>query len=156
MRHLHAQIRVIAHKDQRYDTVGDWVLAHTPGPPEVDTLVVTVSDLGVPRMNLLVSHHEYTEGSLCYYVGIDQRRVDDFDRNYEQARSAAITLGYPTFSFRGEEKLDVNYAEPGDHPAAPYYQEHQVATAFERLMAVTLGVDWSEYERAIAGLEWRP
>jgi Tat protein secretion system quality control protein TatD with DNase activity len=151
--HLYVEVQVIEHKHQRYDTAGDWQVARQG--EGADQLIVTVSDTGDPRMNVLLAHHEVTEGMLCYYAGVTQRKVDDFDKNFEQARQAAIEQNQTEFTFRGETGLDVGSAEPGDHPEAPYYQEHQLATAFERAMAVTLGVEWLAYERRLGALVWR-
>jgi hypothetical protein len=36
--------------------------------------------------------------------------------------------------------------EPGDHPNAPYYYEHQVASIVERIVCNELGIKWAEYE----------
>jgi DNA polymerase elongation subunit (family B) len=41
-------------------------------------------------------------------------------------------------------------SEPGDDPKAPYYRQHQIATAVERLLAVELGVDWGAYDREVS------
>lgn len=39
---------------------------------------------------------------------------------------------------------------PDDRPQIPYRREHFTATNIERQVAAELGVDWKEYEQAIA------
>jgi hypothetical protein len=65
-------ISTIPHKNQRYDTVGDWQFID-------DILVVRVSDLGDWRMEYLVADHEVREALLCRHRGITEKQVDEFD-----------------------------------------------------------------------------
>jgi hypothetical protein len=116
---------VIPHSKQRYPTVGDWFY------DEQNVLHVVSSELPDARFEQLIHHHEYTEAILCDAAGVDQAEVDAFDIAFERHRT--------------EGNLD----EPGDCAKAPYYKQHQIATAFERVLAAELNVDWNDYEKAI-------
>lgn len=118
-------IETIDHKDQRYPTTGDWRFLGGP-----DTLLVRVSNMGDWRYEALVGIHEAIEAVLCRQAGIDQDKVDLFDVAYEVARPAD------------------DISEPGDHPDAPYYKQHQLATGVERILAAELEVNWASYEAA--------
>lgn len=102
------------HKDQRYDTVGDWYF------DEDGDLIIKVSNdlegLGNEYEQLLVALHELVEVLLCRKRGISQKVVDDFD-----------------FAFKGE-------GEPGDEVEAPYRKEHRFAMLIEHLLAHELGL----------------
>jgi hypothetical protein len=123
---MKATLGEINHKDQRYETVGDWILHSDTG--QFDILV---SKMPIPDFVTLVQVHELIEAWLCFRRGITQEQVDAFDIEYERNRP------------EGDE------SEPGDDPKAPYFREHQFATKIEKLFAEELGVDWAEYERAI-------
>jgi len=43
-------------------------------------------------------------------------------------------------------------SEPGDSELAPYYAEHQFATAIERRLAAELGVNWDHYDKTVTAL----
>jgi hypothetical protein len=113
-------IQIVEHKDQRYNTCGDWVL-DTEG-----TLNITVSKTEDPRSQWAVAYHELIEALLCTNRGITSQQVDDFDMD------------------KGAE-----YDEPGRHPSAPYHREHIFATAAERRFIETLGIHWDEHEKTI-------
>lgn len=126
--HFAATLRVIDHKFQRYNTCGDW----RTWPKLTDVSVSAMSDR---RYELLVAVHELIEAELCRARGITEQEVTDFDTNYEQ-----------------HLRTSDDNSEPGDQPMAPYHREHVFATKVERLLADELGVDWQEYERALAEL----
>lgn len=121
-------IAIIKHDQQRYETCGDWRW-DTRG-----NLLITVSDLGNWRHNILVAFHEFAEVMLCRHRNISQQDVDQFDIAYEEARQEGDT------------------SEPGDSPLAPYNKEHKFATIVERLLAEELEVNWEEYEAKINSL----
>lgn len=121
-------ITTIPHDKQRYPTVGDWEWF---GP---DQLNIRVSDMGNWKYEVLVALHEAIEVLLCKDRDIKQLDVDEFDIEYEKNKTEGDT------------------SEPGDHPDAPYKNEHFFATSIERLMAAELGVDWGEYEKTINSL----
>lgn len=122
-------IKIIPHSAQRYNTVGDWQF------DAVGNVVLTVSDMGDWKKELLVAFHEMIEVMLCKDRGISQELVDKFDMDYEANRS----------------EWDVA-SEPGDAGGAPYRKEHFFATSLERLLAAELNVDWGQYENAIMAL----
>jgi hypothetical protein len=119
-------IETVPHREQRYDTCGDWL-------EQVDgTWHIRISELPTKtalfpeKFAFLVAFHELVEMALCRAAGVTAAEVDSFDLCY-----AGSCL------------------EPGDDIDAPYYRMHQMATALERTMAAQLDVDWGEYERAI-------
>lgn len=126
-------IDTIPHKDQRYDTVGDWVFS------KKGDLVITVSQMKDWRHEVLVAFHELVEAFLCKYNGIDEARVSAFDRAYEELRKK-----YPVI---------LGTSEPGDIVTAPYHEQHIAATALEKEFARFLEVIWSKYEKAVNDLE---
>ncbi len=123
----------VPHRKQRYETVGDWI----PGKPAQ----IRVSSMKDQRYVFLVALHEMIEYELCRMHGISDREVVAFDVNFEAERRMNL------------HPLD---AEPGDHPKAPYRNEHAFATMVEMMVAQKLGVSWSDYEKAILSLGPRP
>jgi hypothetical protein len=131
---LRVEVKVIPHKEQRYDTVGDWWFEpDTKGP----ALQIRVSNMGDWRYEYLVAQHEQNEAMLCFARCISGAEVTVFDIMYEDRRRSGDS------EFQGE---------CGDHALAPYRKEHFFATTQERAMAAELGVDWSEYEEAVNSL----
>jgi hypothetical protein len=122
------RVSVIDHKQQRYPTVGDWFIRGK------NRIVVFVSKMTNPDYIFLVAMHEIYEGYLCLRRGISEKDVTRFDVEFEAHR----TNGH--------------CEEPGDDPRAPYFREHQAATAIEKMMAKELGVDWEEYDKTVATL----
>jgi hypothetical protein len=125
---VNVKIVTIPHEEQRYPTVGDWVV-------NGDNLYISVSKMSDPRYELLVAVHELVEALLCKERGIPQELVDKFDMEYEASRSEWDTT-----------------SEPGDAAGAPYKKEHFFATTVERLLAAELGVDWEKYEAEVPAL----
>ena len=123
----------VPHTKQRYETVGDWI----PGRPAQ----IRVSKMKDERYVFLVALHEMIEYELCKMHGITDREVVAFDVNFEAERRMNL------------HPLD---AEPGNHPKAPYRNEHEFATMIEMMVAHKLGVSWSAYEKAILSLGPRP
>lgn len=116
MRHRKIIIETVPHSEQRYDTLGDWFFN------EDGDLIIKVSlDESTPNIpgdvlsdtGFLIALHELIEVKLCMHAAITQAEVDAFD-----------------FAFTGR-------GEPGDHPKAPYRQQHRRAMLAELLMA-----DW--------------
>lgn len=118
-------IESIPHKDQRYDTCGDYYNEYAG-----DTLRIKVSELADKREMLLIAIHELIEWAICDTKGITNEAIDTFD------------MAYGTQS-----------GEPGDDPAAPYYLAHQIATVAEQLVASIMGVDWAAYKDHVKGLK---
>ncbi len=126
-------ISQVPHRKQRYETVGDWI----PGKPAQ----IRVSRMKDQRYVFLVALHEMIEYELCKMHGITDREVVAFDVNFEAERRMNL------------HPLD---AEPGDHPKAPYRNEHEFATMIEMMVAQKLGVSWSDYEKTILSLGPKP
>jgi hypothetical protein len=112
-------IRTIPHRQQRYETIGDWFTDST------GTVRIYISELNNWRYELLVGVHEVVEAFLCLHVGITQEAVDKFDKMY------------------------IGADEPGDEPGSPYQAQHCIATGIERILASLLGVRWKEYEASL-------
>jgi hypothetical protein len=125
-------VKVVPHKEQRYETVGDWVFN-----ADNSRLTIRVSDMGNWKYNMLVALHEQIEALLCLDRKINEKEITKFDIIYEAKRAQ----GY--IDFQGE---------PGDHKDAPYRKEHFCATTIERQLAAELGVDWEEYDEAVMAL----
>lgn len=120
-------IKIVPHREQRYETVGDWMYLG-------DTLYIFISNMGNDDYHQLVAIHEYVEALLCRKDGIKETAVTAFDIEYEKNRPEG------------------NFDEPGNCPAAPYYEQHQTATQIEKLMALKLGVNWEAYDAAVNSL----
>jgi hypothetical protein len=123
----------VPHKKQRYETVGDWL----PGTPAE----IRVSKMKDQRYVFLVALHEMIEYELCKMHGITDREVVAFDVNFEAERGMNL------------HPID---AEPGDHPKAPYRDEHEFATMIEMMVAKKMGVSWSDYEKTVLALGPKP
>lgn len=130
--HIQIDIQSIPHSSQRYDTCGDYYL----GKNHIDeqTLFINVSKLTDRREMLLVAIHELIEWALLDTLGVPNSLVDDFDQTYPDCAE----LPHPE--------------EPGDHPDAPYYKQHQLATGIERILAAEMGVNWTTYTQHIEEL----
>lgn len=118
-------ICTIAHQQQRYDTVGDWILKD-------DELNIYVSKLYDWRMEALIAIHELVEALGCRVDGVTTEQVDEFDKN----RPAGLA------------------DEPGDDPKAPYFPQHQFATSIERQAARFFRVNWTDYSNRCDEQVW--
>lgn len=121
------EVEVIPHEDQRYRTAGDWQIG------EDGAIHIKVSDTGNIVDALLIGMHEAVEAILCREHGIEERDVDEFDRQFG-------------------EWHDISCEEPGEDPRAPYFKEHAIADVVERLLALQMGVPWAEYSNRVDGL----
>ena len=121
-------IDIIPHKQQRYETVGDWKRDKN------GTLVIKVSDMGDKRYAMLVAIHELVETLLCEHDGVKEEDVTAFDIAFEKKRKPG------------------NVDEPGDDRKAPYRRQHCIATAVERLLCAELGIAWKDYDDAVNAL----
>lgn len=117
-------IDVIPHRKQRYPTVGDYYKKN-------GELHIRISKMN-SKHEFLVLIHELIEWFLIDQKGISIKSIDDFDKLYEQTKT--------------------DNSEPGNHPNAPYYDEHQFATLIEKLLAEKLGVNWIKYDDAVNNL----
>lgn len=122
---LKISITTIPHDQQRYNTTGDYYKTAK------GEQIITISDLGNWKYELLIALHEIVESALCHDRGITDKSIDNFDMAYEEAR-----------------KSSDKSSEPGNQPEAPYHTEHQFATKIERMVAEELEVDWNDYSQA--------
>ena len=118
---------VIPHADQNYETAGDYWW-------QGETLFIRVSKMSDPRYEQLIYMHELVEAMAVR----DKGKLDEstkFDIPYEEARAAG----------HQRTPCGCQWGEPGDDPHAPYYEEHQLASAVELMYAKELGVNWLAY-----------
>lgn len=80
------------------------------------------------RYAALVSLHEMIEVILTRHAGIDEKDITAYDREF----------------FAHSRK-----GEPGDAHDSPYREQHQTASAIERVMAYHLEVNWDEYNKEL-------
>lgn len=116
----HIKIDIVPHKDQRYDTIGDWYFID-------DVLHIVISDLGHFEYSALVAIHELIESIECSINGVSTQQVDDYDFNHKDAGSA---------------NLDANIT-------SPYFKEHNDATAIEWLLSRLFKINWQDYSNKI-------
>jgi hypothetical protein len=128
----HIYIEVIPHSQQRYPTCGDytWDLL-------TKTLRIYVSNTGDWRETVSVAIHELTEAVLCLDRGISQKQIDAFDIDFEKRR----------------DEGKVHYDEPGVDPAAPYFDEHKIATFIEKVLVKQLKLKWNKYNKHLDDLD---
>lgn len=125
-------IKTIPHKEQRYETSGDWLFDKN------GDLFIFVSETGDWRHEILIGIHEAMEAALCKHRGISEEDVSAYDIDFERSRkNLPHTLGNQ---------------EPGDQDDAPYQKEHFFATNIERLFAAELDVNWKEYDTEVDNL----
>lgn len=126
----------IPHKDQRYDTVGDYysaILRYHGDKRKTQHFFISKTSADY---EFLVLIHEMIEWYLTQKRGIKEKDITNFDLMFEG------------------ECMDGKWTdeEPGDDPRSPYRKEHKFATKIEKMVAKELGVDWDEYERILSEL----
>jgi len=112
-------IETIPQKDHRPEagpTVGDYWV------DKDGSIQIRISEMKSADYEVLVLMHELTELFLCAHNGVRFEDIDKFD----------------------SENPDLDY--PGDEPLAPYQNEHNFATAVERMLCAAMGVKWQEYD----------
>lgn len=125
---------VLPAAEMRYDTWGDWFYVEDP-VTDTRTLHIQVSDVVPPEQRFLIAFHELVEAKLCATRGITQAQIDHFDMTqWPEILKGESADGSTTYF--GWTQDD----EPGDHPEAPYRQEHRFAMLMEHLMAHELGM----------------
>jgi hypothetical protein len=127
---LKIDIRTIQDSEQRYNTVADY-------RADGDREIVSVSDMGDWRYEMLTAIHELVELSLCKHRGIGDDVIDSYDLEFNQGR------------------VEGDMSEPGDREDAPYHKEHAFASFVEKELAQELGVDWEAYSKASDRLNLR-
>lgn len=126
------EFKTIPHKDQRYDTVGDYFC------DGINKWQFRVSEMGNHDFEFLVFIHELVEFYLTQKRGIREEDITEFDKKFEELRSQ-----FPN---------TIGDQEPGHMESAPYHKEHVFAEKIERLMAEELDVDWEAYDKVVNGL----
>jgi hypothetical protein len=125
-------IETIPHDQQRYNTCGDWKWT------AVDELTIKISAFpgGMKSSKYLyetlVAVHELVEAISCDARGIGEHQVDAFDNDEHWIDEA--------------DQLEI---EIGDHPEAPYKEQHCFATGIERMLCAYFKIDWFEYEKEL-------
>lgn len=125
---LKINIEAIPQNLHRYFTLGDYWEDEDGG------LQVRVSDIGDEYCQLAIAIHEIVEWYLLKKKGIKEPDVMAFDIQFEKE------------VLEGKHK---DIEGPGDHPDAPYKNEHRFAENIERQIILGLGMDWFEYEKVI-------
>ena len=124
-------IQTIPHKQQRYDTVGDYFY-------KGNSLKIRISQMHDERFEWLVLIHELIEYVLISLAGVPIEKIDEFDKEFEENR---------------ENCQWGNEIEPGNDRLAPYYEQHQAANIVERVAAYVLGVEWDAYNNECINLK---
>lgn len=83
------------------------------------------------RHSALVLVHELVEMILTRHHGVSWKAVDKWD------------FAHPDSD------------DPGRLPGCPYGKEHLAAERIEKILALLLGVKWSDYQAAFNKLKWR-
>jgi hypothetical protein len=122
------KIKTIPHREQRYETVGDYYL------DDAGVTQVRISDMQNEDYAFLVMIHELIEERLTRKRGIPEAAIKAFDEEFEANRKP------------GDD------SEPGWAPDCPYRKEHAFAENIERMVAHELGVDWEEYDKTAGAL----
>jgi len=112
-------IITIPEREQRYRTVGDWVVDRN------GDITIRVCECGDERYAFLLAAHEFVEAFLCKRAGVTTEQVDRYDLGHQDDD------------------------DPGLNPDAPYHRQHMISFAVEILLASALGVDWTEYNDAL-------
>lgn len=128
---MNIHIQTIPHKEQRYDTVGDWWWT------EDGDIEIRVSDMKNWVYEIAIAVHELIEVALFAAAGGTPEMVDAFDLKFEKDR------------LKGKHS---EFEEPGDHPKAPYHREHGFATAAERMFIAAADENWKDYEAKVNSL----
>lgn len=129
---MEINFKVIPHKEQRYDTVGDYWL------DSKGVMQFRVSAMGNPLYEQAVFLHEFVEWSLTQARGITEQSITNFDEMFETVRKIAPNV--------------IGDQEPGHMVSAPYHAEHVFAEKLERQFTEEHGLDWKDYENNVEGL----
>lgn len=119
-------IESIPHKEQRYNTLGDWTY-DTDG-----NITIKISEMPEPESFYLIAVHELIEAVLCWNSFITSEVVDYWD------------MAHP-------DDID-----PGGIKTAPYHKEHHSAHLMEQLLAGMMDYDWKDHEQQCEKAESGP
>jgi hypothetical protein len=129
--------KVIPHKKQRYDTVGDYFL-------KKGRRFFRLSRMPDKPHPITVFLHEMIEFFLCRVLGISMKEIDRFDMEYELAHSGPVC---PIQAPCGRRW----YEEPGDNPHATTINSCY-SDSLRAIDCEALGVKWSEYNAGSRGV----
>ena len=118
-------VEVIPHNKQRYNTTGDY------WTDEKGVIQFRISKMSKEVYEWLVLLHEMKEFFLVKMTGISEEKIYKFDIKFEEDKKKGL---------HSEED------EPGDEKDAPYYKQHNIATADERELCGLLNIAWKDYE----------
>lgn len=135
-------IESIPHSSQAYPTCGDW-----RGDPDGAVHIYVSKEMGKDSC-FLVAIHELIEVYLLSKRGVTTKEVDAFDIKYEKAHREGGKLTGKRKKINGK----VDESEPGDDPKAPYFKEHQFATAVEQIVCTQLGISWEQHAKNVEKL----
>ena len=113
-------------------TGADWTFDKTK-PLDQQHIVIKVTKMSDQKKAFALAFHEAIEAVLCYFDGVTQEQVDEFDFNFS--------------------KTHENDIEAGDDPSSPYERQHSVATAIERTLTAYWNIKWKEYDDEVAKLQ---
>jgi hypothetical protein len=116
-------VNVVDQSDQRYDTLGDWQVI----PDDVaktTTISILVSKQKDERSTFAVAIHELVEAVACYFNGVTQQAVDDYD--LEQLGAFGVADSH-----------------------APYFHEHNAAITCEAAFCASVALSFEAHELAL-------
>lgn len=122
------KIQSVPHPKQRYNTPGDYFV------DSEGVMNIVVSEFGNENSEMAVAIHELVESYLCRKAGISIEEIDAWDMAFEDRPDAD------------------EYAEPGDHPDAPYHKQHKFALELEKRFILECGEDWDEHDARVLGV----
>lgn len=145
---MRIDIRTVPHHEQRYPSSGDWFWTTEKGTPcpsggeGCEVLNICVSRMTDPRYEFCLAMHELVEAMLCYFAGVSQSVIDDFDIPHEVAHARG-DAHYPCGCPR--QLLSA----PGDDIHAPYRKQHRLADLFDYGLAAIMGLDRDDYDAQV-------
>lgn len=122
--------QTIPHKQQRYDTAGDYYQCECS---KCGVIKLRVSQLEKPEYELLVLIHELYEWFTTTKDGISEESITEFDIN-------GVSPEYED--------------DPGCDPNAPYHKRHMEAVEIEKFVAKLLGINWKKYDNSFKKLKY--
>ena len=132
MKHLpQINIKIIPHKEQRYNTAGDYFL-------EKGVWQFRISEMENIFYEMFVLFHELWEWFRAVVInGVHEEDISVFDID---------TV------FEIDPK---NGNNPGRSKFAPYHSEHLEATSLERFLIKKCKMDLDEYNQSFEKLKWK-
>ena len=92
-------ILTIPHKEQRYNTVGDW-------KDNDDSWIITVSQTFNEKYDFLVALHEFIEMMLCYFSDITEKEATHYDLHKDSDNPGAEKDCPYRFAHNFAEKIE--------------------------------------------------